>query len=162
GAADRAAAGAGDARRARRTRWNVAADGHVRAAVRGRARGAARRGVRVRADLGMSFHSPAFLVLLAIVPVGLVVQLVLERRGRASFASKPLMPAVAPRRPRWRRQVPLLFQALAVSGLIVALARPQTTEAVPVEQATVVVATDRSGSMQATDVAPTRLAAARR
>ena len=49
-----------------------------------------------------------------------------------------------------------------MTGLIVALARPQVTVAVPVEQATVVITTDRSGSMLAKDVAPSRLVAARR
>ena len=72
------------------------------------------------------------------------------------------MDAVAPRRPRWRRHVPVAILGLAVAGLIVALARPQVTVAVPVEQATVVITTDRSGSMLAKDVAPSRLVAARR
>ena len=51
--------------------------------------------------------------------------------------------------------------ALAVAGLVVALARPEATVAVPVEQASVVLVTDTSRSMQATDVAPSRLSAAR-
>jgi len=72
------------------------------------------------------------------------------------------MDAVAPRRPRWRRHVPVAVLGLAVAALIVALARPQVTVAVPVEQATVVITTDRSGSMLAKDVAPSRLVAARR
>ena len=45
-----------------------------------------------------------------------------------------------------------------MAGLIAALARPQVSVAVPAEQASIVLAMDHSGSMQATDVAPSRLA----
>ncbi len=113
----------------------------------------------------MSFATPALLAGLALVPLLLVLYVRAERRrGRttAAFAAPQLMDAVAPRRPRWRRHVPIAILGLAVVGLIVALARPQVTVAVPVEQATVVIATDRSGSMLAKDVAPSRLVAARR
>ena len=51
--------------------------------------------------------------------------------------------------------------AAALAALALALARPQATVAVPVEQASVLLVTDVSGSMKATDVEPTRLDAAR-
>jgi Ca-activated chloride channel family protein len=57
--------------------------------------------------------------------------------------------------------VPIALYALALTALLVALARPQTTVAVPVEQASIVLVTDVSGSMQARDVEPDRLEAAR-
>ena len=113
----------------------------------------------------MSFANPFLLAGLALVPLLFVLYVRAERRrGRrsAAFAAPHLMDAVAPRRPRWRRHVPVAVLGLAVAGLIVALARPQVTVAVPVEQATVVITTDRSGSMLAKDVAPSRLVAARR
>ncbi len=72
------------------------------------------------------------------------------------------MAAVSPQRARWRRHVPVLVFGLALVVLVVALARPQTTVAVPVERATIMLVTDVSGSMEAKDVAPTRIAAARR
>ena len=56
--------------------------------------------------------------------------------------------------------MPPALLALALAVLVLALARPQATVAVPVERASVVLVTDTSGSMEATDVAPTRLAAA--
>lgn len=112
----------------------------------------------------MSFASPWLLLALALVPLGLALYLRGERRRRraaALFATPATLPSVAPRRPGWRRHAPHAFYGLAMTGLIVALARPQASVAVPVERASIVLATDHSGSMQATDVAPSRLVAAR-
>jgi Ca-activated chloride channel family protein len=109
----------------------------------------------------MSFGAPLFLAALVLIPLGLVLYARRERRpGREAFAPAALLPSVAPHRPRWRRHVPVALYTLALAVLIVALARPQTTVAEPVEQATVIMVIDRSGSMAATDVAPTRLEAA--
>ena len=113
----------------------------------------------------MSFQTPAVLLALLGLPLLLAFYVRRERRARRTrdaLVPPALMAAVAPRRPRWRRHGAVALQALALAVLIVALARPQATRAVPVEQATVVIATDRSGSMLARDVAPSRLEAARR
>jgi Ca-activated chloride channel family protein len=84
------------------------------------------------------------------------------RRGRAAaFVSPALQPSVAPRQPRWRRHLPMLALLLAVALLIVAAARPQRTVAVPIERASIMLGTDVSGSMTATDVGPNRLVAAK-
>ena len=112
----------------------------------------------------MSFQSPWFLAALVLVPVACALYLRAERanrRRRDAFVAPALLPSVSPRRPGWRRHLPVALQGLALTALVFALARPEATRAVGVEQATVVVATDRSGSMLAEDVAPTRLQAAR-
>lgn len=114
---------------------------------------------------GMSFHAPAFLIALLLLPLAMALYVRAERRrARASarMVAPHLLPAVLPRRLGARRHVPVAFHALALAGLLLALARPHATMAVEAERATVVVLTDRSGSMQATDVAPTRLVAAKR
>ena len=72
------------------------------------------------------------------------------------------MASVAPRRPGFRRHLPMLAFALALAVLIIAAAKPQRTVAVPVERASIMLVTDVSGSMEATDVKPSRLVAARR
>jgi Ca-activated chloride channel family protein len=113
----------------------------------------------------MSFAAPLLLLGLLALPALVAVYVRSERRarrGRDAFAAPALIAAVAPQRPGWRRHAPLVFYAAALAVLVVALARPQRTVAVPVEQATVVLATDHSGSMAARDVAPSRLVAARR
>ncbi len=112
----------------------------------------------------MSFGQPIYLLALVLVPLALLAYVRHERRRRAAaaaFASPALMAAVAPSTPGWRRHVPLGVYGIALVVLVVALAKPQTTVAVPVERASIMLTTDYSGSMQATDVAPTRLAAAR-
>jgi Ca-activated chloride channel homolog len=113
----------------------------------------------------MSFGSPLVLAGLVLVPL-LAWWYVRQQRGRraaaAAFATPALQASVAPRRPGWRRHAPMVAFALALAVLIVAAAKPQRTIAVPVEQAAIMLATDVSGSMQATDVKPSRLVAARR
>ena len=113
----------------------------------------------------MTFAAPLFLLALALVPVAVVLYLGSERRRRraeAAFASPATMPSVAPLRPGWRRHVPMAVYALALTVLALALARPEATVAVPDGRASVMLATDMSASMRATDVEPSRLGAARR
>ena len=113
----------------------------------------------------MSFKAPLLLLgLLLLVPIatGYVSAERRRRRAAAAFAAPDTAPSVVPRHPGWRRHAPLLLAALAMAGLIAALARPQVSVAVPAEQASIVLAMDRSGSMEATDVAPSRLVAALR
>jgi Ca-activated chloride channel family protein len=111
----------------------------------------------------VSFASPTFLLGLLVVPV-LLGLYVLSRRRRARYAIRfpaaATVAAIVPR-PSPARHLPAALFALALAGLVLALARPQATVAVPVEQATVMLVTDASGSMSAPDVAPTRLDAAR-
>jgi Ca-activated chloride channel family protein len=113
----------------------------------------------------MTFGAPLILLALIVVPALAAGYVGLQRdRGRAAaaFASPALAASVAPRRPRWRRHVPLVAFLAAVAVLIVAAAKPQRTVAVPVEHAQIMLLTDVSGSMLATDVKPNRLVAARR
>jgi Ca-activated chloride channel family protein len=113
----------------------------------------------------MSFASPAILVALLALPLMVALYLSEQRRRRsaaAAFAAPPLQPSVAPRRPRWRRHAPMAVIALALALLVIAAAKPQRTVAVPVERASVMLATDVSGSMTATDIQPSRLVAAKR
>jgi Ca-activated chloride channel family protein len=113
----------------------------------------------------VSFGAPAALFGLLGVPVLVALYVASRRLGSADergLASPLLLDSVLPRRPRWRRHVPLAVMLLALAALVVAAARPQRSVAVVVERATIVLATDVSGSMLATDIAPNRLAAAQR
>jgi Ca-activated chloride channel family protein len=59
-----------------------------------------------------------------------------------------------------RRHVPAVLFMLALMLMVAAIARPVAELTLPSEQDTVILAMDVSGSMRATDVAPTRMAAA--
>jgi Ca-activated chloride channel homolog len=113
----------------------------------------------------MSFATPLVLLALLVLPLLLVLYVIEQRRrhsAAAAFATPALQSSVVPRRPGWRRHAPVTAAALALAVLVVAAARPQRTVAVPVERAAVMLATDVSGSMTATDVQPSRLVAAKR
>jgi len=110
----------------------------------------------------MSFQQPLLLLALLAVPLAAAAYVIAERRRRRrghAFASPATAASVVPRRPGFRRHVPPALGLLALAGLLAALARPQVSVAVPAEQASIVLAMDHSGSMQATDVAPSRLEA---
>jgi Ca-activated chloride channel homolog len=112
----------------------------------------------------VSFGAP--LVLLALIALPALGLWYLRQQGRrrqaaASFARPALQPSVAPRRPGWRRHAPYAVLAIALAALVVAAARPQKTVAVPIERASIMLVTDNSGSMDATDVRPDRLTAAK-
>jgi Ca-activated chloride channel family protein len=112
----------------------------------------------------MSFAWPTALLALALVPLLLLAYVLVQRRRvkyALRFTNLPLLANVVDRAPRWRRHVPPLLVLTALAALVVGVARPQVAVAIPRKEGTVVLAIDRSGSMLANDVAPTRMAAAR-
>jgi Ca-activated chloride channel homolog len=112
----------------------------------------------------VSFSSPLVLLALLAVPA-LIAWYVTHQRARAKAAEAFVAPAltrsVAPQRPGWRRHAPMVAIVIALALLIVAAARPQRTKAVPINSAAIMLANDVSNSMKATDVSPSRLAAAK-
>ncbi len=113
----------------------------------------------------MSVASPLALLAMAIVPLAVIAHIAAQRRRRryaVRFTAMSILAAVASEEPRWRRHLPFALLALALAALTFSLARPERTVAVPVERASVVLVTDVSRSMSATDVSPSRLEAARR
>jgi Ca-activated chloride channel homolog len=113
----------------------------------------------------VSFASPLALLCLLAVPLALLVHFEAQRRRRrypVRFTALSTLAAVAQREAPWRKHAPLALLLAALAALSLSLARPQKTVAVPVERASVVLVTDVSRSMSATDVSPTRLEAARR
>jgi Ca-activated chloride channel family protein len=112
----------------------------------------------------MTFAAPELLLALILVPLALIGYLLIQRRRSqyvVRFTNVDLLANLAPRRPSWRRHIPPLLYLVAMSALAFGLARPQMVVAVPREQATIVMAIDVSRSMEATDVSPSRLEAAR-
>ena len=113
----------------------------------------------------MSFSAPVWLLALALVPAAIVAQLAARRRAKRyaiRFTAVETLRLVAGAKRSWRRRLPVALLVGAIAALVLALARPQVTDRVPVAEASMMLVTDHSGSMAATDVAPTRLAAAER
>lgn len=113
----------------------------------------------------MTFASPELLVALVLVPLAIAAYLLVQRRRSryaVAFTNVDLLANLVPRSPAWRRHVPPALYLGAIGALVFALARPSMIMAVPRQEATIILAMDVSGSMQATDVAPSRLAAAKK
>jgi len=113
----------------------------------------------------MSFIWPPMLISLLVIPAGMLVYGFIGRRRRRGLErayGRAAMSRNAPeRRSRPARLVPgaLVVAGFALMGL--ALARPQAVVALPRTEGTVILAFDVSASMSATDIAPTRIAAAK-
>ncbi|TQC49284.1 VWA domain-containing protein [Rhodococcus sp. WS4] len=109
------------------------------------------------------FTSPWWLLFLLVV-VALVAGYVWVQRQRHKhtlrFTNFALLEKVAPSRPGRARHIPALLMVLALVFFSVALAGPTEDKRVPRNRATVILVIDVSLSMKATDVEPTRLAAA--
>lgn len=106
---------------------------------------------------------PGSLLLLGVIPLLVAAYIwMLRRRKRFTvrFSSLSLVYAARPRHSWLRRHLPFALFALALTSLVVALARPVAIVSVPAGQTTIVLAIDVSRSMCSTDIAPSRLEAA--
>jgi Ca-activated chloride channel family protein len=113
----------------------------------------------------MTFASPELLLGLILVPIAIGIYLLVQRRRSryaVRFTNVDLLANIAPRTPSWRRHLPPVLYLVAISALVIGLARPSMVLAVPREEATIILTIDVSRSMRATDVEPTRLAAAQK
>lgn len=113
----------------------------------------------------MSFASPWWLLALLAIPLLLAIAVQARRRDDRYAVRFPaaasLAAAASAGRSRLEYAAPvLLVVSLLLLGL--ALARPARSVRVPIEGSTIVLVTDHSGSMAATDVEPDRLKAATR
>jgi Ca-activated chloride channel family protein len=112
----------------------------------------------------MSFASPWLLLCLLAGPAAVVAYLLFERRRSRqadAWSSSALLANMVPGQPGRRRLIPVTLFLIGLTLLLAGFARPQANINVPKEGATVVLAIDVSGSMEATDVKPTRVQAAR-
>ncbi|MEE8599795.1 VWA domain-containing protein [Euzebya tangerina] len=109
------------------------------------------------------FAAP-WLLLLLVLPLSLAGAYVYRQTKRADYAIQftnlDLLDEIAPDTPGWRRHVPAIALVLAITMLVIGIARPTREVEVPVEASTVVLALDTSISMDARDVDPRRLDAA--
>jgi len=112
----------------------------------------------------LSFIAPARLVLL-VLPLALAAGYVLlqsrRRRYALRFTSVDLLDEVAPDRPGWRRHLPALVLVIGTVVGALAVARPTIAADSTETQRVVVLAIDTSLSMEATDVSPSRIEAAK-
>jgi Ca-activated chloride channel family protein len=113
----------------------------------------------------MTFGHPLLLLTLLLIPAAVVAYRLATRR-RTAYAVRytnvdVLASVVATGRP-WRRWLMAGVFLLALATLCAALSRPHVHRLVVNDNATVVLVLDVSGSMEAQDVKPTRLAAAQR
>lgn len=110
------------------------------------------------------FRTPARLWVLIVLPVLIIVYLLLMRlRGRVSlrFTNTGVLGAVMGSQRRWTRHLAVAMSLCSLVALGLAWAQPLGTEKVPRQRATVVMVVDTSLSMQAKDVDPDRLTAAK-
>jgi Ca-activated chloride channel family protein len=111
----------------------------------------------------LSFLAPNRLWLLLLIPtlVGLYLWLVQRKRSRNKSMGWSSLDLVIPRDRTWLRHLAVGLSILSLLTLTVAFAKPKDQVSVPRERATIVVTIDISLSMEAQDVEPNRLEAAK-
>jgi Ca-activated chloride channel family protein len=112
----------------------------------------------------MRFQSPYWLLVLLAVGALVVAYVAVQLRRKTyatRFSNVDLLGSVAPRRPGWRRHLTFALLLVGLTVLTFGIARPSAAVRVPRDRATVILAIDVSLSMEATDVLPSRIAAAK-
>ena len=110
----------------------------------------------------VTFERPLLLLTLLVVPLGVALYVLAERRRMRyalRFTNLDVLAGVVGDRFR-RRFVPLALFLLALAALCIGMARPEHTTLVPRDRATVILVVDVSRSMEAKDVKPNRIGAA--
>jgi Ca-activated chloride channel family protein len=111
----------------------------------------------------MTFLWPEMLWLLLLVPAVVTAYALLMRRKKEAalrYASLSLIRDAMSAGQRFRRHIPPLLFLVALTLMIIAVARPAAVVTLPSQHETVILAMDVSGSMRATDVKPSRIVAA--
>lgn len=115
--------------------------------------------------LSLSGFQHRWFFLCALVAVGMLALYVYRLRAKDTpvlrFANMHVLAAVAPRRIRRLRHAPAALLLISLLLLTVALADPTRDHLIPRNRAVVMLVIDVSESMAATDVAPSRLTAAK-
>jgi Ca-activated chloride channel homolog len=99
------------------------------------------------------------LVVLGLIGLYIVVQLARHKR-MLRFANMELLESVAPKRPSRWRHLPAILLVTSLVLFTVAMAGPTHDVRIPRNRAVVMLVIDVSQSMRATDVSPSRMAAA--
>ena len=110
----------------------------------------------------MTFLWMPMLWLLLLVPLLVALYVALLRRRKKTavrYANLGIVKQAMAGRSSWRRHVPPALFLLALTILILAVARPAAVVTLASTRSTVILAMDVSGSMRARDVQPNRLAA---
>ncbi len=110
----------------------------------------------------LSFKSPWLLLGLLVLAAAIGLWLLAERRRArytVRYTNLEVLASVVSGR-WWLRYVPTGLVALGLAVLLVGIARPEVDRTLLKDRATVILVVDTSRSMQARDVAPTRLGAA--
>jgi len=112
----------------------------------------------------MSFLWSSSLYLLFLIPLIIAAYILILRRRRRfaiRYSSLSLVREAMSHQSWLRRHLPFVLFLFALAGLILALARPVATVAVPSNRATIILALDVSRSMCSTDIEPNRLISAK-
>ncbi len=112
----------------------------------------------------MSFQWIEMLWLLWLIPVLVLAYILIQRRRQKyalRYASLSLVKDALGRGPGFRRHIPAIIFLFGLTVMLVALARPVATVTLPSQEGTIILTIDVSRSMQANDLKPSRLEAAK-